>query len=310
MKTVEFLYALFGQVLDERDAFIEVRRPERLPDGASRKARIRQDFFRSVTELERELPRYLREEADGFECYFGVNLRSCKRGRREDVGCAGTLHLDIDFKDTPRDVAEQRLREFPLRPSAINHTGYGVHGYWFLDEPAEPHELDAVEAANYGLAQWFGGDACRDLARVLRLPGTHNLKHGRRVPVELLELHPERRYALGDFELVARPAPRAREQAVALADVPTELPIRFRRMLEHPEGNYLRAVWEGRYKPREAQASRSAHDMKLANLCAAYGLTREEIDAVLYHFPYGRGREGTPDYRARTIAKAFERCYA
>ena len=298
--------ALFGQVLKERSVFVEIRRFERLPEGASRRPGVRQDFFRSIAELERAMPRYLREEDDGFEAYFGVNPRHCERGRRQDIACAVTLHLDIDFKDTPREVAERRLREFPLRPSARNRTGYGEHDYWFFDEPAEPDELDTVEAANHGLARWFGGDACWDAARVLRLPGTHNLKYGRRVPVELLELHPERRYALSDFELVARPAPR-RVQAVALVDVPTELPIRFRRMLNHPDGGCLRNVWQGRYKPREAQGSRSAHDMKLANLCAYYGLTPEEIAGVLVHFPYGRGREATQDYLGQTIAKAFER---
>ena len=108
MKTVEFLYALCGQALEERDAFIEIRSVERLSDGATRKPRVRQDFFRSVAKLELELPRFRREEADGFESYVGVNPRSRKRGRREDVACAVTLHLDIDFKDTPREVAEQR----------------------------------------------------------------------------------------------------------------------------------------------------------------------------------------------------------
>ena len=86
-----------------------------------------------------------------------------------------------------------------------------------------------------------------------------------------------------------------------------KIPIRFQRMLEHPDGKFLREVWEGRYKPFEPQGSRSAHDMKLANLCAYYGLTAEEIAGVLVHFPHGRGREATPDYLGRTIAKALER---
>ncbi len=108
----------------------------------------------------------------------------------------GALFVDIDFKATPEAEARPRLARFALPPSAIVHSGGGIHVYWFLREPMTlPTETSLVGALLRRLAHALGGDLnAAEPARVLRLPGTLNQKYAppRIVTVELLDA--ERRY--------------------------------------------------------------------------------------------------------------------
>lgn len=82
-------------------------------------------------------------------------------------------------------------------PSFIVDSGRGVHGWWLLDEPAEPDE--AFLEVLRGLARVFNGDrAVVDLARIMRLPSTVNSKHGDARPVTILHAT-GRRYSLDDL---------------------------------------------------------------------------------------------------------------
>ena len=94
--------------------------------------------------------------------------------------------VDIDVvptsakKDTT--VAEARamaepvvamLRDLTMPPSAVYHSGAGVHAYWRLDDPAD--DMALVRQVNQHLATALGGDASAvNPGRVLRLPGTRN----------------------------------------------------------------------------------------------------------------------------------------
>lgn len=81
--------------------------------------------------------------------------------------------------------------------SFVVDSGRGVHGWWLLDEPAEPTE--AFLEILRGLARVFNGDrAVVDLARIMRLPGTENTKHGDARPVTILHAT-GRRYSLDDL---------------------------------------------------------------------------------------------------------------
>jgi len=75
--------------------------------------------------------------------------------------------------------ALERIRAAPLAPTLIIDSGGGYHAYWFLCEPvtvtdANRTHIQAVQAAWVDL---IGCDpVSKDLARVLRVPGTTNVK--------------------------------------------------------------------------------------------------------------------------------------
>ena len=67
--------------------------------------------------------------------YFGVALRS-GGGTKEHITQIPALHCDIDFKDTPRELIAEKLKQFPFKPSIIVKSGGGVHVYFILKQPA------------------------------------------------------------------------------------------------------------------------------------------------------------------------------
>ena len=118
--------------------------------------------------------------------YFGVGTRDASgSGKKDNVVNIPALWADIDFKDIAPTEVKNRLDTFPFRPTAAILTGHGVHLYWFLREPSERGDFERIEDLLRRIAQHFDADTyvC-EVARVLRLPGTVNVKY-EPVPVKL-----------------------------------------------------------------------------------------------------------------------------
>ncbi|MET4176876.1 DNA-primase RepB domain-containing protein [Bradyrhizobium sp. LA7.1] len=130
--------------------------------------------------------------------------------KRNKENCKETNagHTDIDFKGVdglgadPRGEVLKQLKRLKYQPSAIVFSGNGFHVYYFFKEPVDTQEnRERLEAFYRQLAEVMAGDlAVCEVSRVMRLPGTHNSKNGEMVPVEIIELHPERRYDLAELE--------------------------------------------------------------------------------------------------------------
>jgi hypothetical protein len=150
-------------------------------------------------------------ERGAFFC-VGTLRDPTKERSKENIAETSMLHADIDFKlvnDSRTDV-ERRLKALEYPPSVMVFSGNGVHAYWLLKEsivnPAETSEVDRIEAYLRQLCDVVGGDAqvC-EIARVMRLPGTHNTKNGERKPVEIIHAPVDAegrliRYEISDLE--------------------------------------------------------------------------------------------------------------
>lgn len=111
------------------------------------------------------------------DLYFGVGTRDGKGGKKENIIQIPCVWADIDYKETPREIIADRLKQFPFKPSTIIKSGGGIHLYWCLKEPSEKEGISKLEDINRRIASQLGGDfnAC-DAARVLRIPDTVNHK--------------------------------------------------------------------------------------------------------------------------------------
>lgn len=124
----------------------------------------------------------------GKESPYGVFFGVCKRARdgggtKRDILGATALWADIDAEvnGVKTEKIIDAIGRMPpnIQPSAVVHSGGGVHCYWFLEgdyfDSAGDREK-AIEGANKTLMNVMGGDACFDITRVLRLPDTYNNK--------------------------------------------------------------------------------------------------------------------------------------
>ncbi len=158
-------------------------------------------------ELEK-LVEHAERENGKTNVYFGVCLRKAKwpkgkRGSEKDALSSWCVWVDIDFKVIPREKALKLVKEFVHKPSIIVKSGGGVHCYWLLREPATGDELAAVKRVNKKIRFALNGDKQSvDLARVLRVPGSLNVKYEPPQPCTVSWWKPELRYTLDDFEFL------------------------------------------------------------------------------------------------------------
>ena len=81
-------------------------------------------------------------------------------------------HFTIeDFANAKAEVLD-KIKEYTPAPSIIIDTGNGYQAFWYLRDtlPGTPENIAKVEAVSKRLAADLGGDACHDVAHLMRLP--------------------------------------------------------------------------------------------------------------------------------------------
>jgi hypothetical protein len=143
------------------------------------------------------------------DVYFGACLQDAAAERRGERGSAATVTVvpgtwaDIDIAGPGKkkihapsvdQVVAHLASRIEQRPSIALLTGGGLHLWWLFDEPMiisnEAERREAAELAQRWQARLrsvlaekcWELDSTHDLARVLRLPGTHNHKDEHRPP--------------------------------------------------------------------------------------------------------------------------------
>lgn len=110
----------------------------------------------------------------GAGVYFSVNQTDGRGAKAENICRVRSYYVDIDGLSDKSEALE-RLITARLTPSAIVETKNGVHAYWYAREHGVDFSL--YKRVQSGLVKAFDGDkSARDIARVLRVPGTLHLK--------------------------------------------------------------------------------------------------------------------------------------
>jgi hypothetical protein len=287
------------------DNYIEIRE---LPRGTQR-------FFTSPAEIVEAI------RGSDQNITFGVAMRSREGGSDKDVSLVTSLWTDIDLKDFSGDVSELKhsIDQFPIQPSIQIDSGNGVHLYWLLKKPIIVNDETSrfLRGLLLGITKSVGGDvACRNLSRVMRMPGTQNAKqNGKMVaitecddpkPCCVLTWHPDRRYDLSDFEeLYIEDQPLSNTKVDLSETSFDEVPARFLQLIEtDPE---LANAWRGNRTPPNDRTC-SGYDAMLTAMLVSREFTDDEIAAVVRAYPFGKGSEATIQYLNRTIANARGFC--
>jgi hypothetical protein len=243
------------------------------------------------------------------------------------VGIPG-IWADLDFaiaghkkKNLPpdRDCLDLLLGELPLKPSVIVDTGGGYHVWWLFKEPLIFEDNDTRLTAAAVVEGWqrliertsrrhgWAVDQTFDLARVLRIPGTKNHKHGNQVGFKLTDgpryedLETFREVMPAQVGHVEIKEPKIGEFILDPSAVP---PFeKWTKLCEIiPE---VKAVWEH----KKQMPSCSEYDMSLASFAASANWTDQEVINLLiaHRKQHGEDLKLREDYYRTTLKKVRQK---
>ncbi len=293
----QFLEALYGRFFSQAQgtAYLEVR-GKREGEGMS----FRRFYPLTPEALVKDMGRW----QPGLHYWVGVALRRDNQGGKKsnllamtaafaDVDAGAEGHKAATSYHT-KDEALAVIQGFALRPSILVDSGGGFQPYWLFQEPVSltPETIKRLEKINRGLALALGGDlAATDASRILRLPGTFNMKiPGQPRPVVIVWCKPERVYDLADFAPYEAQA-KARRQA-HLGGPPGKgagIGGDFARYGEKALNDELAELAQTPEGSRNARLNQAA--FALGQLVGAGVLSRERVEAALSDTAAGIGLE-------------------
>jgi hypothetical protein len=211
--------------------------------------------------------------------YFGVCPRA-KPGDSQDDQIRIVRCLWCDIDDVTDDEAFVRWEKTEVPPpSIVVRSGGGIHSYWLLDRDVRsPRGRRLVSALLPHFYRSFGGDHVQNLSRILRPPGTLNVKearNGRRPqPCTLLTCEPGRRYPLRAFHRwidAARDDKQSRDRVIRSVSLASS----GRRGVESAEVAEIVRNLDRRSRDR------SRRDFAVVCDLLRMGLTAEEIWSIV-----------------------------
>ncbi|NLE76339.1 MAG: hypothetical protein GX605_06255, partial [Chloroflexi bacterium] len=157
-------------------------------------------------------------------------------------------------------------------PSVVIDSGGGYHCYWLLQAPyplTGQAERERAKDLQRRWVTWAGGDkGSQDLARVLRVPGTHNQKYPDRPEVRIVRADLGRLYDLDALEAY--------------------LPSNGNNGASRPAGQVAGGAWASASQPTSASAWASA--ALQAELDAVRGAAVGTRNATLNHAAFKLGQ--------------------
>lgn len=279
----EFVEAIFKQHLTEYNGYIETR--EFIPNKPPK-----QIFHKTIDEIVQYVP-------EG-NFYFGVCPRSKMSGKSEDVEMITVLWVDIDAKGQTKEEIIERLKKFKYPPTFIVDSGNGIHAYWLLKQPEPIHEN--TKGILKGLARALKGDEhCHDLARILRVPDTLNVKDpANPKEVKVISFNPDVRYELSEFDHFCVPVNDTKTDKVVFSDDVKRIDINKLCLSNDTKALILNGKRDG-----DGYGSRSEADFRVVCDMIDHGYSDDEIKAVFSQFPIGdKYRERGDPYLICTIA--------
>lgn len=137
------------------------------------------------------------------------------------IAAINCLFGEYDAKnyDNGKQGALEHIESIEPSPSIIVDSGGGYHVYWLLNATWPLNDGEDRQEAKDIQARWVdyvGSDKdAKDLARVLRVPGTHNLKYAHKPTVTFVKFEPKLQYELDYLCSFLTPAQKPQETPTA-----------------------------------------------------------------------------------------------
>jgi hypothetical protein len=195
----EFLEALYHDYFSERNGFVMVQSHRRLDPKKSAR------YFPNTDSLIKE------QYGSDQNVFFGVCPRERMKPGADNIKYISCLWAGLDLAPDGYSggaghfgspaYAAKAVRSFPLPPSIIVESGWGLHLYWLLEKTILIEDRKRIESLLKKINEYF---QCRKeitLDTTLRLPETMNNKVANE-PVEcgVKYFNPQFTYNLEQFE--------------------------------------------------------------------------------------------------------------
>lgn len=247
-------------------------------------------WFETVEALTASLPEIRAfAERRGLTASLGVLPRQSRSGRAADTSPGRAAWADLDFKAVAEAEARRRIDGLGARrPSVVISSGHGLHLYWLMRDGVEPAVLVSLCRR---LGAVLGADACHDAGRVLRMPGTLNLKEcwegdsyrfdaTKARPCFLESMDTSRLFDPGDFADLPEPPPSVpRARSARVNRTIGDLPAPVRELITRD--TRLAALWYSKGKS-QGDTSNSGYDASFALALARKGvIDPDTLDAAV-----------------------------
>jgi hypothetical protein len=194
----DFLEALYSEYFRKREGFIMVRTVKRLDPRVSTR------YFPNLEILAKE---HYQEDQNVF---FGVCPHENMKADKGQISYITAIWAGLDFNSSGHSgtnfyfsnkaQAAKAIRSFPLPPSIIVESGWGVHLYWLLTEVTPLTSIEAAERVLSGISSYFLNKSGVKIDSVMRLPGSFNCKvPGQMANCFVKYINNDFRYTLEDF---------------------------------------------------------------------------------------------------------------
>lgn len=126
-----------------------------------------------------------KSNGNGNNVYWTVNaVRDGlnTKPKKSDIIAARFAHVDIDPPKSggafDKQAIAAAIMDIQAPPSFVIDSGGGLQAFWRLDDPCA--NLDAIEDINRQLRDYFEADACWNIDRLMRIPGSVNWPDARK----------------------------------------------------------------------------------------------------------------------------------
>lgn len=243
----------------------------------------------------------IEEQKQNKNVFFGIAPRKNNNsGKKEDCTSISALWVDVDcgqdgHKKSSRFITKQKslehIEQIPIKPSIILDSGHGLHLYYLLDQKISLNEsnINLMEDLNKKLTYIFGGDtSCYNIAQILRVPDTLNIKTDPALPTRLRLYNPEIKNSISD--LLKNPLIRIDWQKLS------KLKIKNISVLDLLFGINIESL---------EKESNSEADQSIITALLSNGFFEEEIKLLFKHYPVS-GKYHTHSSPDQYISKSIE----
>ncbi len=242
------------------------------------------------------------------------------RSQLPHIAAVNCLFAEWDTNDTfpTKDAILAHLDTLPIYPSGLWDSGGGLQGVWVFNSsiPVDDTNREHLRQLQSDWVDYVRADpGAKDLARVLRVPGTVNwkAKYAPNYPtVTLLDYNRYRLYRLADFEqLIAEFRSKQQQTSTGEGEQPIPAAINlddqelWDKMFASQNGERIRRLYDGNLS--DHHNDHSAADQALCNDLAYWtGKDVARIDRMFRQSGLMRDKwDERKDYRDITINKAI-----